>query len=158
MPHRDYEEFIASLNANRVRFLIVGAHALGFHARPRATKDLDIFYDPTPENCLRLFTAIRSFFGGASAGVAVEDLANPSNIIQLGVSPVRIDLLGSLSGIRDFESVWQRRIQAQYGDVEAGYLSLDDLIAAKTAAGRPQDKADLRVLRKVRRQGRTGGR
>jgi len=65
MPSRDYEEFIAALNARGVRYLVVGAHAVAYHARPRATKDLDILLEPTRENALRALTALRDFFGGA---------------------------------------------------------------------------------------------
>src|SRR3990172_11244958 len=93
MASPDYEEFIAALNENGVRYLVVGAHAVAFHARPRATKDLDILLDPTPTNARNVLAALREFFGGADLGYKVEDLTAPDWIIQLGVAPVRIDLL-----------------------------------------------------------------
>ena len=73
----DYEEFIAALNAHGVRYLVVGAHAVAYHARPRATKDLDILLDPAPENARRALEALRNFFGGADLGYGVEDLTDP---------------------------------------------------------------------------------
>ena len=90
MASRDYEEFIGALNARGVRYLIVGAHAVAFHARPRATKDLDILVDPTPSNARKVLDALRDFFGGADLGYTVKDITDPRWIIQLGVAPIRI--------------------------------------------------------------------
>jgi len=149
MAHRDYEEFVASLNARGARYLIAGAHALGYHARPRATKDFDIFYDPCPANARKVLSAIRDFFSGADLGFTVEDLVNPNIVVQLGVAPVRIDLIAGPAGIAEFGAAWRRRVDDVFGGVDAHYLSLADLIASKQAAGRPQDKADLRTLRRA---------
>lgn len=150
MKSRDYEEFIESLNRNGVRFLIVGAHAVAFHARPRATKDLDLYIEPTPDNAERVLLAIRGFLG-TDLGISVADLSTPGRIVQLGVAPTRIDLMARLAGVADFESVWSRRVDAVFGSVPAPYIALDDLIRAKTKAGRVQDKADVKVLRRVKR-------
>jgi predicted nucleotidyltransferase len=149
MRSRDYEEFVASLNESGARYLIVGAHAVAFHARPRATKDLDVFIEPTPENAGRVLAAIRSFLG-SDLGLTVADLTALGRFVQLGVAPARIDLLSGLAGRRDFASAWETRVDAKFGDVDAHYLSLDDLIREKESAGRDQDRADLRSLRKAR--------
>jgi predicted nucleotidyltransferase len=146
MPSQDYEEFIAALNAHGVRYLVIGAHAVAFHARPRATKDLDIWVDPTAANAHRVLAALREFFGGVDLGYTVEDLLDPQWIIQLGVAPVRIDLLSEIPGFAGFEEAWKNRVDAQFGAVKVHYLGLADLIQAKEAAGRPQDRADVRVL------------
>ena len=148
MRFRDYEEFIESLNRIGARFLVVGAHAVAFYARPRATKDLDLFIEPTRENAERVLDAIRQFLG-TDLGIKVEDLSTPGRVVQLGVAPTRIDLMGRLDGIPDFDSIWHRRVDAVFGDIPAHYISLDDLIRNKTSAGRDQDKADLKVLRRV---------
>ncbi len=152
MPSRDYEEFIAALNARGVRYLVAGGHAVAFHARPRATKDLDILLDPEPENALHALQALRDFFGGADLGYSLEDLTDPRWILQIGVAPVRIDLLSSMEGVPTFTEAWERRVDERFGDVPTHYLGLDDLIRAKEAADRAQDRADLRVLRRVRRR------
>ena len=154
MRSRDYEEFIEFLNQLEARYLVVGAHAVAFHARPRATKDLDLFVEPTRENAERVLNAIRQFLG-ADLGIKLRDLSTPGRIVQLGVAPTRIDLMSRLSGIPDFESIWQRRVDAVFGDIPAHYISLEDLIQNKTSAGRDQDKVDLRALRRV---GKRGGR
>ncbi len=136
MSSQDYEEFIAALNAHGVRYLVVGAHAVAFHARPRATKDLDILIKPTSVNARRTLTALRDFFGGADLGYTVEDVVNPRWIIQLGVAPVRIDLLSEIPGLPSFEAAWKRRVDAQFGSVGAHYIGLDDLIRAKEETSR----------------------
>lgn len=157
MKSRDYEEFLEFLNHNGARYLIAGAHAVAFHARPRATKDLDLFIEPSRDNAERVLTAIRQFLG-TDLGIRVEDLSTPGQIVQLGVAPSRIDLLSRLAGIPGFNSAWERRVEAAFGDIPAHYLSLDDLIEAKESAGRDQDKADLKALRRAGavRRGPTG--
>ena len=153
MAYPDFEEFIAECNAHGVRYLIVGAHALAYHARPRATKDLDLLIDATPANAKRVLKAMNAFFGGADLGYRVEDLTDPAWHLQLGVAPVRIDLLTSLLGCPRFMTLWRRRIAGKFGEQPVSYLSLEDLIRAKQAAGRPQDLADLDILEKRRRRG-----
>jgi predicted nucleotidyltransferase len=149
---RDYEEFIAALNDHGVRYLLIGAHAVAFHARPRATKDLDILLDPAAANARKALAAMRAFFGGADLGYRVEDLTNPRWIIQLGVAPVRIDLHSQVTGIESFDVAWKNRFDAHFGSVPARYLGLEDLVRAKEAIGRPQDRADVRVLRRAKAQ------
>lgn len=150
MASRDYEEFIAALNAHGVRYLIIGAHAVALHARPRATRDLDILIDPTPANGRKLLAAMRGFFGGADLGYSVEDVTDPQWIVQLGVAPIRIDLISEIPGVASFEAAWKNRVDGRFGPVPAHYIALNELISAKEASRRPQDKADLRVLERAR--------
>jgi predicted nucleotidyltransferase len=154
MSYPDFEEFIAALNAHGVRYVIVGAHAVAHYARPRATKDLDVFLDRELANANRFLSALREFYRGADLGYTPEDVSDPDWIVQLGVAPVRIDVLTNLSGCPDFDEVWDRREPGVYSDVPTFYISLEDLLRSKRAAGRPQDKADLRTLSRVKpRQG-----
>lgn len=150
MASRDYEEFVAALNAHGVRYLIVGAHAVAYHAQPRATKDLDILFDPAPANARRVLEALRSFFGGKDPGFDAADLSDPGSVIQLGIAPVRIDLLSHLSGSPSFKVLWRKRVEARFGPLQANYLALDDLICNKEATGRAQDRADLLILKRAR--------
>ncbi len=152
MPSRDYEEFIAALNRHEVRYLVIGAHALAFHAIPRATKDLDILVEPDPDNAKRALKAVKDFFGGAELGYTETDLCNTTTVIQLGYAPVRIDLLAGLSKDLPFERLWKNRVHAHFGNVPTHYLGFDDLIQAKEAANRPQDRVDVRTLRRIREQ------
>jgi hypothetical protein len=149
MASRDYEEFIAEFNAHGVRYVVVGAHAVAAHARPRATKDLDVLIDPTASNARRVLAALKDFFGGVDLGYQVKDFTDPKWIVQLGVAPVRIDILAGIPGCRSFRGVWSRRYHGRFGRVPANYLSLEDLVRAKQAIGRPQDLADIESLRRA---------
>lgn len=149
MPSRDYEEFIDALNRHRVRYLIVGAHAVAHHARPRATKDLDLFVEPTEANARRVLAAMRDFFDGSDTDYSPADIADPDWIIQLGVAPIRIDILSRVDGCPSFRQAWNRRVQGRFGPVRANYMGLEELIAAKKASGRMQDRADIRQLKKA---------
>jgi predicted nucleotidyltransferase len=152
MQFQDYEEFIAALNGHGVKYLIVGTHAVAFHARPRATKDLDILLEPTPANARRALLALRDFFGGADLGYTVEDLTDPRWIIQLGIAPVRIDLLSAVPGCPNFAVAWKKRVEARFGSIKAYYIGLEELIRVKEATGRAQDRADALVLRRAKSQ------
>jgi hypothetical protein len=129
---RDFEELLASLNAARVRYVIGGAHALAFHARPRATKDLDVFVDPTPANARRLVSALAAFFGGSAPSYVDEaTILDPDTIIQLGVAPVRVDIISRFATI-SFREAWRDSVVAPFGAVPARYLSREHLIAEKS--------------------------
>src|SRR5215831_3625277 len=118
MPFPDYVEFIASLNEKHVKYLVVGAQALAFHARPRATKDLDILIETTSANAERVLSALRNFLG-ADTGYEVQELTEPGTIIQLGIAPVRIDLLTQIAGISNFADAWRNRVEGRFGSVPA---------------------------------------
>ena len=154
MTFPDFEEFIASLNAHRVRYLIVGGYAVGFHARPRATKDIDVLVDRAEPNARRAVAALGAFLGGRAPNITVAKLRSPRTLIVLGVAPIRIDVLTSVDGIRSFSAAWKRRAEGVYGRTHAHFLSLEDLVASKQAAGRPQDLADLDVLQRAARRRR----
>ena len=149
MPFPDYEEFIALLNEHRVRYLIIGAQALAYHARPRATKDLDIFIEPSARNATRLLAALREFFG-VETNYTIEDVIDSRSIIQIGVAPVRIDLFSHVPGVGRFADAWEKRVNGRFGPVRTYVISLDDLIAAKEATNRLQDRADVRALKRAR--------
>jgi hypothetical protein len=99
---RDFEEFFASLNGQRARYLIVGGYAVGFHARPRATKDIDVLVDRTPANARRVVAAIQGFLGAAPSNMTEQKLMNPRTLVVLGVAPIRIDILTSVEGVPSF--------------------------------------------------------
>lgn len=146
---RDFEELLESLNDAGVRYLIGGAHALALHARPRATKDLDLFIEPTRVNARRLITALTMFFGTEPPSyVTVEALLDPNVIIQLGVAPVRVDILSAFATLT-FRQAWSQRRDAAFGSVPAHYLGREHLIREKLHFDRPQDRADVAALKAV---------
>ena len=144
---KDFKEFIGSLNKNSVRYLIVGSFALSYYAKPRYTKDIDILVEATPSNADRLMSAIREF-GFTDIELSGRDFLEPGQVIQLGIAPLRIDLLTSLQGL-DFAGAWERKTAGQYGDIPAYYISKQDLIDHKRLVGRKQDLADLEKLTKA---------
>jgi len=144
---KDFKKFIELLNKNEVRYLIVGSFAFSYYAEPRFTKDIDFYIEPTEENAKRIIKTLVEF-GFDSLGLKSKDFQELDQIIQLGVAPVRIDLLTSLSGI-DFPSAWRNRIKGKYGQISAIFISKADLIKNKKAVGRPQDIADVEKLNKI---------
>ena len=149
MVFPDYVEFINALNANGVRYLIVGAQALSLHVRPRATKDLDILFNPTSANAKRVLASLKSFFG-TDFGYTIDDMLDISKGTQLGVEPVRIDLFASIPGTRRFAQMWRDKIDAGFGSTTAHYVSLDDLILMKETSDRGQDNVDAEHLRRAK--------
>lgn len=141
---KDYEEFLRLLNKHNVRYCIIGAFALAFHARPRYTKDMDILVEPTTDNAKRLLDALAEF-GFGSLNLSVEDFVAKGNIIQLGYEPVRIDIIISIKGL-EFAEIWKSRIQGPYGKQTVSYIDRQSLIRSKKLSNRAQDKADLELL------------
>jgi hypothetical protein len=140
----DFEELFECLTARNVRFVVVGGHALAYHGRPRYTKDLDVFVEPTAENAERLLAALEDFgFGGL--GLTMSDFDKPGRIVQLGVAPNRIDLLTAIDGV-SFDQAWQGRVAGRFGTESVPFLGRRELLANKRAVGRLQDLADIELL------------
>jgi hypothetical protein len=146
----DFKEFLSTLNAHKVKYLIVGGYAVGFHAQPRATKDLDIFIRADMENAKAVYNAL-AIFGAPLQGVRPDDLLDPDGFFRMGHVPVMIEILPKIEGV-DFDDAWQRRVEIVIDDrkgLSAFMLSREDLVTAKLAAGRPQDLADVDAIRKA---------
>lgn len=142
----DWSEFLSSLDARRVRYLVIGAHALAAHGAPRFTADLDVWIARDERNADRVMQALRDFGFGGLRGLTRDDLLDPDTVIMLGVPPMRIDLLTSISGCT-FGEAWRRRMRAQLGGRRVNVLGLLDLARNKRAAGRPKDLEDVRTIR-----------
>ncbi|MGB0122531.1 MAG: DUF6036 family nucleotidyltransferase [Silvibacterium sp.] len=146
----DFLELLSAFNAHNVKYLIVGGYAVSFHAQPRATKDIDILILPDPANAKAVFAALASF-GAPLDGISVEDFSNTKKFFRIGREPVAIDILPEIDGV-DFDRAWDRRveavIEAQRG-VKAFFISGEDLVTSKLAAGRPQDLADVAAIQKA---------
>ena len=144
---KDFKEFIGLLNKNKVHYLIIGGFAFSFHAEPRFTKDIDIFIEMSSENAKKMIKTLEDF-GFKNTKLKTTDFLVADQIIQLGNSPLRIDIVTSIDGI-DFSSAWGNRITGKYGDITANYISKPDLIKNKKASGRAQDIADIEKLQKI---------
>jgi len=144
--NQDFVDFLRCLLDAGARFLVVGAHAMAVHGVPRATGDLDVWVQPSPENAARVWDAMRRFGAPADAvGVTRADLEMPGRVIQFGLPPRRLDLLTLLSGL-EFDAAWSRRELHPVDGLEVPFLGRADLIANKKASGRPKDLADLETL------------
>lgn len=146
MLNKDFKEFIESLRLNAVDFMVVGAHALAAHGRPRYTGDIDIWVRPTPENIARLI-AVLDAFGFAALGISADDFMTPQAMVQLGYPPARIDLLTSIDGVT-FEECFANLVEVTIAGTTLPVISVDDLIRNKLAAGRAKDLADVEALRR----------
>ncbi len=150
MFSRYLREFIQSLDAHAVRYLVVGGYAVAFHGEPRYTKDLDVWIELNPDNAARLVAALDEF-GFGSLNLRAEDFLVPDQIIQLGYPPNRIDLLMSLLGV-DFETCYAARVETVMDGIAVNFIDLENLKKNKKATGRLQDRADLENLTFGRRK------
>lgn len=141
---KDFEDFIELLNRFSVEYLIVGAYALALYARPRNTGDIDVYINSTEKNAENLLKVIKEF-GFEDAGIEEVDFTTKGRIVQLGVSPVRIDIINEIDGV-DFISAYKSRESHQFGRVSADFISRADLIKNKRASNRKKDIADLDEL------------
>lgn len=142
--NRDFRDLLFEFNAQGVEFVVVGAHALAAHGHVRGTKDLDVWVRPNPTNAQRVLCALAAF-GAPLADLTEADLSRPGIVFQIGIEPVRIDVLTSIDGVT-FEEAWPNRIQAPFGDQIVSVLSRADLVRNKRASGRLRDLADLERL------------
>ncbi len=145
----DFRDLLAEFNAHGVEFLVVGAHALAAHGLVRATKDLDVWVRPDPDNARRAFVALAAF-GAPLHDLTTEDLVRPGLIFQIGVQPIRIDVITAIDGV-EFEEAWPERLEARFADQSVGVLSRRHLIQNKRAAGREQDLLDVKRLERGER-------
>ncbi len=145
----DYEDLLKIFNKYRVKYLIVGAYAVIYYTGPRYTKDIDIWIKPDVENAKRVYRALKEF-GVPLENVSVDVFTNKNLIYQIGVEPVRVDIIMSLAGI-DFDHAWNRRKRIKYGEVSVNIINIKDLITAKRKLKRPNDIVDLEKLKLARR-------
>jgi hypothetical protein len=146
----DYRELLSILNAHRVKYLVIGAYAVAIHAQPRATKDLDILVKADPENAKAVFAALTEF-GAPLQGITPPDFEEPGPFFRMGREPVGVDILTAIPGV-DFDAAWTRRVEALFDEetsLRATCISREDLLAAKRAAGRLQDLADVEAIEKA---------
>jgi hypothetical protein len=94
--------------------------------------------------CSRTLQAKRSY-GAPLHDLTKKDLATPATVFQIGIPPLRIDILTKIDGV-EFAAAWQDRLHANFGSESASVISLKDLIANKKASGRPQDLVDLQRI------------
>jgi len=148
--HSDFKELLSAFSAHRVKYLVVGAYAVGVHAQPRATKDLDILVKRDPENAMALYAALAQF-GAPLEGLTPHNLVERGSFFRMGREPLAVDILSEIAGV-EFDGAWERRTEAVIDPVSGltvYFISRRDLLTAKLAAGRAQDLADVEAIRKA---------
>ncbi len=141
---KDFKELLELLNKYEVEYVIVGAYALAFYGCPRYTGDLDILVASKVNNAKKVMKAINEF-GLILKNLKVEDFLVSEQVIQLGHSPVRIDILTSLTGV-SWNQISSNKIKGEYADVPVYFMGKKELIANKKALGRHKDLADLESI------------
>ena len=140
----DFSDLLRLFNANSVRYLVIGGYALVQYAEPRFTKDLDLWISTDAANAGAVYQALLEF-GAPLEGMTEKDFAEEGYFFQIGVPPVRIDLLMGIPGM-GFDEAWERRNEVDFDQLLVPFISRDDLIIVKRAAGRPQDMIDSYLL------------
>ena len=141
----DFEDMLELLEKHEVRYLIIGGLAFIYHAKPRYTKDMDLWIESSPENIYRANQALAEF--GSPTLLAPDE---PTQIVQIGVAPDRIDLVVEVGAVA-FSTAWEKRVIGRYGRSTALWIDLDSLIAIKRAIDSPQHQEDARILMEVKR-------
>ena len=141
---QDFRDLLELFNLNKVEYIIVGGYALAFHGAPRYTGDIDIYVKPDAGNAKQIMTALDKF-GFGSVGLSAADFEKPGQIIQLGVPPVRVDIVTSIGGVT-WDEAFAGRDAGSYGDIKVSYISRDHFIENKRSIGRKKDLADIEAL------------
>ena len=140
----DFVAMLSALSAERVEFMLVGAHALAAHGFVRATQDIDILVRPTAQNAARVFAALSSF-KAPLFDLAETDLMDPDVVYQVGVEPNRIDIMNDISGVT-WEEAWAGRTEITVEGIRIPVLGIEEFVRNKRASGRPKDRADLILI------------
>jgi hypothetical protein len=142
--NRDFSELLLAFNAHHVEYLLVGAHALAVYGHVRATKDVDVWVRPDSENAQRVLQALLEF-GAPLGDLNLDDLSKAGTIFQIGVPPIRIDVITAIDGV-EFAQAWPDRLETSFGGVPVFVISRHHLITNKKTSARLQDLADVEQL------------
>jgi hypothetical protein len=141
---QDFSEFLKSLISHEVSYLLVGGYAVGYHGYVRATADIDVWIRRDRENAERLVSALRAFGFGVPQ-LNVDLFLEEGKVIRMGVPPMRIEILTSISGV-EFDDCYASRLEIQWGDVLVNIIDLAKLKQNTRASGRLKDLNDLEHL------------
>jgi predicted nucleotidyltransferase len=140
----DFSDLLRIFNDHNVRYMVIGGYAVVQYAEPRFTKDLDLLISTDTANAEAVYNALREF-GAPLTGLTPKDFSEVGFFFQMGVPPVRVDILMGIPGIL-FDECWGRRVEVDFDGLKVIFISKQDLIESKRAAGRPQDLIDADLL------------
>lgn len=144
---KDFKELLESLNANSVRYLLIGGYAVGIYGYSRSTNNIDIFVSNDHENVSNLLRALADF-GVADPSLSEEVLAEERSMIEMGIEPMKIQILNFADGL-SFEDSYARKNSVAIEDIVVDTVGKEDLIKNKIASGRYKDLADVERLEKM---------
>ena len=142
----DTESLLRSLNARRVRYVVIGASAFPAHGYARTTLDLDILIEPTEQNAKRTLTALADI-GFDVTDLTVHEVLEKKILFRQYV--LDVDIHPEAAGVT-FDQVWKNKVRIYVGHTSTYFASLDDLIKMKRAANRPKDREDLKALQAIK--------
>jgi len=142
--HLDYKDLLKILNKHRARYLIVGAYAVTYYTEPRYTKDLDIWVESTEENAKKVYKALTEF-GAPLKNITLKDFTNKDLIYQIGIEPVRVDILMGMKSL-EFDSAWKHRRITTFDNIKVNIIGIKELIKSKEKTKRFMDKTDVKNL------------
>lgn len=146
---KDFIDFIELLNQHGVKYMVIGAHALAYHGRPRHTGDLDVWIKPSNENASRMM-AVLNDFGFGSLGITEPDFLKENYVTQLGYPPLRIDLLNTISGV-GFDEAYENKVDAEVDGLRVSFINVNEFIKNKEATGRNKDLGDIAALKNIKK-------
>lgn len=144
MLNEDYKEMLQILLNNKVKFLIVGAYAMGIHGYPRATGDFDIWVKASIDNSEKIYRSLVEF-GAPLSDISEKTFSEKGIIFQIGVAPRRIDIITCIDGV-NFKDAYRARINVEIENLKIPFLSKRDLITNKKSTGREKDKLDIKYF------------
>lgn len=140
----DFIDFIDLLNLHKVDYMIIGAHALAYHGRPRHTGDLDIWIKPSDTNASKMVSVLNDF-GFGSLGLQEQDFLKENYVTQLGYPPLRIDILNTISGV-EFDEAYRNKVETDIDDLRVNFINIKEFVQNKIATGRAKDIGDIESL------------
>ena len=148
----DYKDLLKILNKHKAKYLIVGAYAVTYYTEPCYTKDIDIWIDSSCNNAKKIYSALKEF-GAPLKNITLNDLTNENLVYQIGVAPVRVDIIMGLKGLK-FDKAWENRTKTTLEDIKVNIVGLEELIKSKKQTKRDRNGKDLDNLKYVSREKR----
>jgi hypothetical protein len=144
----DFREILSAFCEEKVEFMLIGAYAVAAHGLPRATGDIDLWVECSASNANRVWAAL-SNFGAPLENLSKQDFLTPGTVVQLGVTPRRIDILTQITGV-NYEDARPNRLLLELEGITVPVIGLAELLKNKSAVARPQDEADVARLQQMR--------
>ena len=140
----DFKEFLKLLKDHKVRYLLIGGYAVGYHGYVRATVDMDIWVAIHPDNAERIVSVLKEF-GFDLPELSPQLFLKEKQIIRMGIPPLRLEIATSISGV-EFDGCYEARVVEELDGVEVDLIDLKHLKLNKKGSGRLKDLSDLENL------------